>query len=290
MYFNRVMQKTIRFKNHSATISNLGAELISLAKDNENILWNRDPEYWADSALILFPFIGRNYNDTYLYNNKEYNIGLHGFASKKEFNVVDEKTDSITLKLQQDEETLKVYPFNFVFTVRYYFEDSSLKVEFNIKNNSPEVMPFTCGYHPGFMLKDKLDTYKISFPFANNPEEIGIVSKCMLNNDNRPLCLNENSLELNKDLFVNSARVFKGLGDTAVLIDKDGKENVKLKFEGYDYIVLWQTLNSDADFICIEGWRGLPGTFGHIDDIKLVKDKTFLDAGKEISYLTTITY
>ena len=107
------MEKTIRYNNYSANISTLGAELISLYKDDENILWTRDKNYWGDSALVLFPFIGRNYDDTYSYKNKEYNIGIHGFAFKSEFAVIEEKEDSLSLLLNNNEETYSIYPFKF---------------------------------------------------------------------------------------------------------------------------------------------------------------------------------
>ena len=270
------MNIQIQNNAYCATINTLGAEVIKLEKNHENILWNRDAKYWGDSALVLFPFIGRNYNDTYIYKDKEYNILIHGFALRQEFKVLKQENDCVTLSLKDNEETLKVYPFNFVFNITYTLNDEGLKVDYEIINKSINTMYFTCGYHPGFKLEDELDSYKIYFPNASEPKEICIVTKCMLTGEEKPLQLENKCLKLTTDLFKDSAKVYKGLGDVAILINKDNKEIVKLKYKNFENIVLWQTLNSDAPFICIEGWRGLPGSFEHIDDIEQIQNKTAL--------------
>lgn len=284
------MNITINNKNLSATISSLGAELIELKKDKKNILWCRDKAYWADSALVLFPFIGRNYNDTYIYANKEYNMPIHGFSTRSEFSIEKQSQNSLTLSLTDSQETFKNYPFNFKFSVEYVLNDEGLNVYFTITNKSKEIMPFTCGFHPGFQLESELENYKIYFPNASKPKEISIVTKCMLTGEIKDLKLDNNYLSLSKDLFTNSAKVLTGLGDIAILLNKNNKPIVELDFTNFENIVLWQTLNSDARFICIEGWRGLPGTYEHIDDISKVENKTFLKPNEVATYKTTIKF
>lgn len=276
------MKNMLTYNNYSATIDTLGAEVLELKKDGKNILWNRDPKYWADSALVLFPFIGRNYNDTYTYQGKEYNIGIHGFAPKSEFTIINKTESSITLSLIDTEETYKIYPFNFFFAIEYSLIEDGLNVNFTIINESNNVMYFTTGYHPGFKLDKPLDNYSIEFPNATNPEEVCIVTKCMLTGEIKTFNLKNNTLKLNKDLFLNSARILRGVGNTAILKEND-KTIVELEYNNFENIVLWQTLNSDAPFICIEGWRGLPGKFEHIDEISEVEDKTALKPNESYS-------
>lgn len=284
------MRYIIKNQNYEALIDTLGAEVIELKKDNKNILWNRDTTYWGDSALVLFPFIGRNYNDTYLYKDKEYNIQIHGFAPKSEFTVLKQDSNSIFLSLSENEETLKVYPFSFTFNITYSITDFGLQVDYSVLNTSNDTMYFTCGYHPGFQLEDKLENYRIYFPNATDPKEICIVTKCMLTGETKDVCLADNCLPLSKDLFKESAKIYSGVGDTAILLDKDNNEVIKLKYNNFENIVLWQTLNSDAPFICIEGWRGLPGTYEHIDDIEKVNSKTALKPNEEYSLSAQITF
>lgn len=284
------MQITINNKNLSATISTLGAELIELKRDKRNILWCRDNTYWADSALVLFPFIGRNYNDTYIYKDVEYNMPIHGFSTKSEFKIENQTNNSVLLSIVDTKETFKNYPFNFKFTVEYKLNNEGLDVYFNVINKSKDVMPFACGFHPGFELKDELENYKIYFPNVNKPKEICIVTKCMLTGETKDLVLENNYLSLTKDLFKESAKILTGVGDIAILLNKNNKPVVELDFTNFENIVLWQTLNSDAKFICIEGWRGLPGTYEHVDDISKVENKTFLNPNQSATYKTTIKF
>ena len=270
------MRYTIKNQTYEALVDTLGAEVIELKKENKNILWNRDTTYWGDSALVLFPFIGRNYNDTYLYEDKEYRIGIHGFGPKSNFDVKEKSDNSILLSLKDNEETYKIYPFNFELLIKYELNKNGLDIGYKIINSSNKTMYFTTGYHPGFILEKTLDNYHIEFPNATNPEEVCIVTKCMLTGEIKPFKLNDNKLQLSKDLFLNSARILKGVGNKAILKDCDNTV-VELEYENFENIVLWQTLNSDAPFICIEGWRGLPGTFEHIDKIEEVEDKTRLE-------------
>jgi len=269
------MRYTIQYNDYSALIDTLGAEVIELKKVDTNILWNRNKDFWADSALVLFPFIGRNYNDTYAYNNNEYNMPIHGFSTRSNFELVEHLDNSLTLILKDNEETYKNYPFHFEFIVKYELNDHGLNVEFKVTNKSDVVMPYVLGYHPGFILNKELSNYSIKFNNPTSPSEIGIVTKCMLNGNNAPLQLTDNKLQLNKDLFNYSAKVYTGVGNDVSLLDQD-KQIVNLKYNGFKNIVLWQTLNSDADFICIEGWDGLPGKFEHIDDIMQDQNKSFL--------------
>ncbi len=274
------MNTTIRKDNYSATISTLGAELISLEKDGKNILWNRNQKYWGDSALVLFPFVGRNYSDTYTYNNEEYNIGIHGFGPKSEFSIINQSEDSITLSLHENEETLKSYPFHFNFKITFTLSANGLNVTYSITNDSKDKMYFTCGWHPGFIIDKPLNQYKVSFPKANNPEEICIVTKCMVTDEIKPFYLEDNSIRLDPSLFTESAKILKGVGDTAILYDLDGNKVVEIEYSNFENIVLWQTLNSDAPFICIEGWRGVPGRYEKIDEITETKEKTTLEKGE----------
>ncbi len=284
------MNIEINNTEYKAVISTKGAELISLSRNGKNILWDRNEKYWADSALVLFPFIGRNYNDSYTYNGKEYNVGIHGFAFKSEFEVSEKKDNSLTLLLKENKETLAVYPFAFELQITFSLNNDGLKAIFKVTNRSDEVMPYTLGWHPGFKLEEPFENYSVWFPYAKAAKEIGIVTKCMLDGTEKKLDLEDNKLDMTRDLFNHSAKVYTGLGNAAVLLNRNNKEIAAVNYHGFENIVLWQTLNSDADFICIEGWRGLPGTYEHIDEITEIKDKSKLNPNESCTYSAEITF
>ncbi|MDQ3534477.1 MAG: aldose 1-epimerase family protein, partial [Bacteroidota bacterium] len=92
----------------SIKVNAVGAEPISLkTKENDlEFIWEADPEVWARHAPILFPIVGKLKDNTYNYNGIKYSLPQHGFARDKEFKLIGQDAQSITLQLQSDSETL----------------------------------------------------------------------------------------------------------------------------------------------------------------------------------------
>ena len=283
------MRCVLKRNGYEALIDTHGAELVSLKKDDHEIMWCADPRYWGNASLVLFPFIGRNYDDTYAVNGKMYQMGIHGFALTSEFTVMEQKEDSLLLSLKENEETLKNYPFRFELRINYVLENDGLSVVFEVINDSDEALPYSLGFHPGFGLERPLEQYRIFFPETENPQEIGIVTRCMLNGKNTKPDLSDECIHLNKDLFRESARIYSGMGSTAVL-KNSFDELIAISYDGFENIVLWQTLNSDADFICIEGWNGLPGRYEHIEDVYDAPGRTVLEPKHSRCYKVRIRF
>ena len=84
------------------TISDHGAELSGIfdKKNDREILWNADPSHWKRYAPVLFPNVGRYYEDHCLINGKTYTSGQHGFARDMEFICVEETENSVTHLLE----------------------------------------------------------------------------------------------------------------------------------------------------------------------------------------------
>src|SRR5688500_2986249 len=127
---------TIENEYLSATINNKGAELTSLVykSSGQEYMWNADPAYWGKHSPVLFPIVGTLKENTFVYNNKPYQLSRHGFARDKEFDVTAQTADSINLTLQDDSETLKIYPFQFQFSLIYKLEEKKLSVTYLVKN------------------------------------------------------------------------------------------------------------------------------------------------------------
>ena len=52
-------------------------------------------------------------NDTSIYEGKEYHMTQHGFARDMEFSHVMKDNSAVVMKLESDENTKAVYPFDF---------------------------------------------------------------------------------------------------------------------------------------------------------------------------------
>ena len=110
-------------------VNSLGAQLKSLVllEDNTEYLWQANPQFWNRSAPILFPIVGKLLNDTYTFKNKQYSMSQHGFARDKQFSLVEKSETMLKFLLKSDEETLKIYPFNFELYFIEFFNSKKFK-------------------------------------------------------------------------------------------------------------------------------------------------------------------
>ena len=98
----------------SVEISSKGGELRSIQDaEGKEYLWQGDVASWTDRGPNLFPYIGRMTDGQYRYQGKRYHMDIHGFLPSSEMEFVEKTEDSLALKLETSEETLKQYPFNF---------------------------------------------------------------------------------------------------------------------------------------------------------------------------------
>ena len=144
------MKKTIANKRVSLEVSSYGAEITSLKLDGFEYLWKADPKYYGRVSPILFPITGRFMDGYYMHNNQKYEMQLNGIVMERNFDIEKVNDNKITCTLVSDIETKKIYPFDFVLKVHYILEETTLKVLFDIKNNSDEIMPYSVGNHTAF--------------------------------------------------------------------------------------------------------------------------------------------
>lgn len=246
----------------SVVISSLGAQLMELKdKDGLNRLHDGNPAYWSGRSPVLFPIISRFADQKYYYNGNEYNIGTHGFARHKEFELIEFLPYSITFMLQDDEETYKSYPFHFQFFVTYTLEKNVLKVSFKVINTDTKIIYYMIGGHPGFKVplyeKEKYEDYAIVF------ENKETVSKNKLNgsylsNEVEPFLYNQDRINLKYKLFDPDAFVMRGLTSKYVdIISKNHDKKIRFYFSEFETLAIWSTLKVDSPFVCLEPWYGL---------------------------------
>ncbi|WP_419767011.1 aldose 1-epimerase family protein [Arcobacter sp.] len=249
------------------SIKDFGAELCSLKKRNDSIeyLWQGDKKYWNRHAPILFPIVGKLIDNEYIYNNKTYKVGQHGFARDKLFEVFAKENDYICFKLTSSKETLEIYPFNFELYLSYRLINNSLKISYKVVNKSQKKMYFSIGAHPAFnwpLEKGNKGDYYLEFENTKELERLpltvdGISEKKEIVN------LKDNKLHLNEELFKDDALVIQNLKNKTITFknSKDDK-SIKMSFEGFAYLGLWSK-PSGAPFICIEPWHGIADFIGH---------------------------
>ena len=128
-----------------------GAEIHKIIglEDNMNYMWKRDKAYWANSAPILFPIVGKVKNDTYYVDGKEYHLTQHGFARHNEFEVEMQNDHEVIFTLD-DEKFHDVYPYKFKLYVHYVLNENQLECHIKVVNKDQQMIYFGVGGHPAF--------------------------------------------------------------------------------------------------------------------------------------------
>ena len=287
------MNYTITNEFYTATISDVGAELISLKHSSgKELMWQAPSEdFWSKHAPLLFPIAGRIKNSEYTYGGKTYGMKAHGFISKVTFDVSKSCENSITLVARSSEETLAQYPFDFEFTACYTLSGDTLNATITVKNDSDKVMPFTFGWHPAFMLptddSTDIEDYYIDFgagvksidwtPLANGPFARRYSEPFLL--DNGKYVLNE------EQIYKNDTMIFSFVPNAIKL---SAGKNFALEMSWTDntpYLCVWKEPNHEAKFICLEPWSGLPQN-GLDDECFETRPMKRLDPGASESFST----
>ena len=126
--------KTLSNEKVTIQLSEHGAELTSIVAGDNEYLWQADPKFWARHSPVLFPFVGRVWNNTYRHEGKAYPMGQHGFARDMDFQLSYEEEDAVVFSLESDEQTFAKYPFRFVLEIGYRLKGNCIEVMWNVQN------------------------------------------------------------------------------------------------------------------------------------------------------------
>lgn len=239
-----------------------GAELCSLyhKEAQTEYMWNGNPAYWNKHSPILFPIVGTLKNDTFSHNGSLYTLPRHGFARDMYFTATQQGPDEVTLCLQADEETLAKYPFLFSLKVHYKLTDNNLSVSYTVANKGDDNMYFSIGGHPAFKMpiNDALqfEDYQLQFDHIELADIYPLTQSGQLLEHGIPFLQQTDTLPLKKDLFYEDALIFKQLQSKKVSLrsPKDHRY-IEVIFEQFPYLGIWS--KKDADFVCIEPWKGI---------------------------------
>ncbi len=259
-------------ENLSATFANKGAELQSLIYKQTGIeyMWNGDAAYWGKHSPILFPIVGGLKNERYYFKDKEYILPRHGFAREKNFAAEKISNTEMVFALTQDEQTLAVYPFEFILQLRYQLNSASLSCTYEVFNPGNEELLFSVGAHPAFavpMVKDTTYTdYYLEFNITEQLQrwklQDGLISTI-----SELLSTTDNKLLLSNELFYEDAIVLKNIQSNRITIGCiKHQHGIHFKFSDFPFFGIWAS--KDAPFVCLEPWSGIADSITHNQQLK----------------------
>lgn len=238
-------------------IKQQGAELCSIKKNLQEYIWEGIPDIWGKHSPVLFPIVGTLKNNSYIHNDIEYHLSRHGFARDLNFNLIDKTKNSATFSIDSTESTLKFYPFDFEFQIKYTLDENELAIQFKVINKGDSKMPFSIGAHPAFALVNNFEDYSIQFD-KEEPLAYTLLENDLISNRTAILENKKGTVKLNYALFENDALIFKSLRSKSVTILENNKPLLKVGFEDFPHLGIWTKVN--APFICIEPWFGYSDT------------------------------
>ena len=203
---------TIQNTKLKATFNELGAELVSLInlETGKEIMWNGNPDFWGGQSPVLFPTVGALKNETYVFQGQSYELPRHGFARRRIFDVKNSSENEVVFELKSDEESLKIYPFEFSLELKYTLIDNKLTVSYQVNNLSEKEMYFSLGAHPGFVIdtQNGLNYNDYEIVFSDDEQlEIHPLIDNLISKETQTINLENKILPLSYGLFSKDALV-----------------------------------------------------------------------------------
>lgn len=216
----------------------------------QNLLY-LDEERFKDPHLsvrggvpILFPICGNLPDNVYSYNNQQYQLKQHGFARDLPWQVTQQEAEtcaSLTLVLDSNEQTRKVYPFDFKLTFTYQLQGNRVRIQQEFTNLSSERMPFSVGLHPYFWVGDK-QQLQVDIPAQEYQDQIS-----------KEIYPFSGDFDYNQDEI---DVIFKSITrHSASITDLKRRWQINLKYSDlYSTLVFWTV--KGKEYVCLEPWTG----------------------------------
>ena len=275
-------------------IAELGAEVTRIydKETGNEVLWNGNPKYWKRHSPVLFPNVGRTWQNTVLINGVKYPTSMHGFARDTVFTCIKSATDSVTYMMRSSEETKEVYPFDFELHITYYLRGKELEVEWEVKNRSEDTMYYTIGGHPAFWFSGSEETkedYILKFPGKKTLQYVrpSLETGTALVDQVYTLELDNETCSINDEMFAQDALIFDdGQVEEIWLCHKDGSPYVGMRCPGIISLGVWSVKN--APFVSFETWAGRCDDYGFDKDISEKRGINKVESGKTLVKSYTI--
>lgn len=253
-------------------ISPRGAELQSVRRVAcpMEYLWQGDATYWDRRSPVLFPNVGKVWQNTTHVNGQPYTLYQHGFLRDMFFKKIADEDRHLAFTCCADDESRNVYPFDFQVRIDYRLLRNVITVEWTVENKGDQEMPFQIGAHPGFNyphfhLDDDLHGFLSSdaaSPWSSTRCDGGFTHPDAFDVE----VPHDGLLPLTNETFrCDTILEMTGRMHRITLHDKDGKPFVTIRHK-MPITAIWSPCDGRAPFICIEPWEGCCDPEGYVGE------------------------
>ena len=203
------------------------------------------------------------------------------------------KAGRLEYSLKYDDQSLKSFPFQFEFCVRYIFVGNLIVVEHEVINHSHDsAMYFSLGGHPTFKCPINRNKHYSDYFLEFEKEERIDVWELLFNGligpNKSELAINNRCLDLNENIFNDGALIVKHLNSKIIkLRSRKTNQVITVAYSDFSSLALWAI--PGAQFVCIEPWIGLPDNYDTNQDFILKEGNVKLEQKKSFKASYTIT-
>lgn len=267
--------ETINNSILTVQVAEHGAELQSIQKNGKEYLWQGDARFWGRRSPVLFPIVGRVWNNIYRHEGKNYELGQHGFARDMDFKLLSKEADRIEYELESTPESLAKYPFPFRLKIGYQLEGNQVIVSWLVENIGETDLYFQIGAHPAFYYPDfnpeTADRCFFAFDSTQELKYICPVEKGCVSPEVHTLEQNaEGLMPVDIHTFDCDTYIFENKQVKKItLLDKAKNPYLSLEFDT-PLVAIWSPTKQhpDCPFICIEPWYGRCDSMGYEGEYK----------------------
>ena len=251
---------TITSGELTAEIAAKGAELRRLVTHaGMDLQWDGDPAFWTGRAPILFPVIGLLNDGHYRLDGQVIAMTKHGFARDSQFEVAGQTPDSVTFRLDANDHTRMLYPFEFRLEITYRLEGARLDIQASIANRDGKPMPASFGFHPALRWPLPFGQARADHRILFDQDEPAPIRRIdaegLVTTNPHPTPVEGRVLKLHDDLFVDDAVIFDQIRSRRVLYGAEAGPQLAVSFPDFPVLGVWTKPGSG--FICIEPWAGM---------------------------------
>ncbi len=256
-------------------ITENGGSLTSIydKKYDEELLYQPDERSWQGQDVVIFPFIARLKNGTYMVDGNEYSMKNHGLIRYNKVNLFKQTDDSLTLYFDSNDETLKQYPYRFHFEIKYILDGHRISIRYKITNTDVKPIYYEFGGHPAIKCKvnerpDGVDYVDTKIEFDNSME----INKYYLDETGsyitgKSIHKIPREVYLNKKMITDSKTLIFDAKEIHNVILYTGKYGFKFDINEAEILAFW-TDPHFGDYICIEPWWGIPDIINPNPELK----------------------